>query len=194
MTGRSAITWIIISLLSAVFLGLSIAAFAVGRGDWLAFFQSPARVGVILVSLILGVASLFSGSGGMNPGKKEDRRNRWVLVPLTAITLGMLVLPPYLDGRNLWTTDEAVTPYVGLALFASAAYFALRRCLFSAAVLQALSPSRKGTALLPTAFTVASAIPATPACWFRVRDSCLFFAVGSAYYWSPPCWPSCSRG
>jgi protein-S-isoprenylcysteine O-methyltransferase Ste14 len=105
-------------LLSAVFLGLSIAAFAVGRGDWLAFFQSPARVGMIVVSLILGVASLFSGSGGMNPGKKEDRRNRWVLVPLMALTLGMVVLPPYLDGRNLWVADKAVTPYVGLALFA----------------------------------------------------------------------------
>ncbi len=26
------------------------------------------------------------------------------------------MLPPYLDGRNLWVADEAVTPYVGLAL------------------------------------------------------------------------------
>jgi protein-S-isoprenylcysteine O-methyltransferase Ste14 len=28
----------------------------------------------------------------------------------------LAVLSPYLDGRDLWTTDEAVTPYVGLAL------------------------------------------------------------------------------
>jgi protein-S-isoprenylcysteine O-methyltransferase Ste14 len=28
----------------------------------------------------------------------------------------MAVLPAYLDGSDLWTTDEAVTPYVGLAL------------------------------------------------------------------------------
>jgi protein-S-isoprenylcysteine O-methyltransferase Ste14 len=28
----------------------------------------------------------------------------------------MAVLPPYLDGRELWTTDAVVTPYVGLFL------------------------------------------------------------------------------
>jgi hypothetical protein len=26
------------------------------------------------------------------------------------------VLPAYLDGRNVWVTDDAITPYVGLAL------------------------------------------------------------------------------
>jgi protein-S-isoprenylcysteine O-methyltransferase Ste14 len=26
------------------------------------------------------------------------------------------VLPPYLDGRNLWAADEVVIPYVGVAL------------------------------------------------------------------------------
>ena len=118
MTGRPAITWIIVSLFSALFLALSITAFALGRGDWLAYFQSPARVGMIVVSLILGVAAVFSRSGGMNPGKKEDRRNRWIFAPLMALTLAMVVLPPYLDGRNLWVADAAVTPYVGLALFA----------------------------------------------------------------------------
>ncbi len=118
MTGRHLLVWIIVSLSSIIVLfGLSFAAFAAGRGDWVAFFQSPARVGAIVVSLVLGVAAAFSGSGGMNPGKKEDRRNRWIFAPLIVLTLGMAVLPPYLDGRNLWTTDEAVTPYVGLALF-----------------------------------------------------------------------------
>jgi protein-S-isoprenylcysteine O-methyltransferase Ste14 len=68
------------------------------------------------VSLALGVAVAFSGFGGMNPGKKEDRRNRWIFGPLLALTLAVVLLPPYLDGRNLWVTDDAVTPYVGLAL------------------------------------------------------------------------------
>jgi len=118
MTATRLLFWLAISVLSIVVLfGLSLAAFAAGRGDWIAFFQSPARVGAIMVSLVLTVAAAFSGSGGMNPGKKEDRRNRWIFAPLIVLTLGMAVLPPYLDGRNLWTTDEAVTPYVGLALF-----------------------------------------------------------------------------
>jgi protein-S-isoprenylcysteine O-methyltransferase Ste14 len=67
-------------------------------------------------SLALSAAATFSGFGGMNPGKREDRRNRWIFGPLLVLLLGMTVLPPYLDGRNLWTTDAAVTPYVGLAL------------------------------------------------------------------------------
>ncbi len=117
MTGRHLLAWIIGLLSIVVLFGLSITAFAVGRHDWFAFFQSPARVGAIVASLLLDAAAAFSGSGGMNPGKKEDRRNRWIFVPFTVISLAMAVLPPYLDGRNLWTTDEAVTPYIGLALF-----------------------------------------------------------------------------
>jgi protein-S-isoprenylcysteine O-methyltransferase Ste14 len=113
--------WIGLGILSvAVFFGLSYAAFSMGRSNWVAFFQSPARVGMVVVSLILTVASAFSGFGGMNPGKKEDRRNRWIFVPFFAVSLVLAVLPAYLDGRiqdpSLWTTDEIVTPYVGLAL------------------------------------------------------------------------------
>jgi hypothetical protein len=51
-------------------------AFAFGRGDWVAFFQSPARVGAVVVSLALSALVVFSGFGGMDPGKKEDRGNR----------------------------------------------------------------------------------------------------------------------
>jgi protein-S-isoprenylcysteine O-methyltransferase Ste14 len=117
MTGVRRLLWAACGVLTgAVFFGLSFVAFAVGRGDWAAFFRSPARVGAVVVSLLLAVASVFADFGGMNPGKKEDRRNRWIFVPITALSLALAVLPAYLDGRNLWTTDEAVTPYVGLAL------------------------------------------------------------------------------
>jgi protein-S-isoprenylcysteine O-methyltransferase Ste14 len=109
--------WALVSLLSVfVFFGLSYVAFSVGRGHYLAFFQSPARMGAFVVSLGLSVLVVFSNFGGMNPGKKEDRSNRWIFVPVFVLSLGMAVLPAYLDGRNLWTADEAVTPYVGLAL------------------------------------------------------------------------------
>jgi protein-S-isoprenylcysteine O-methyltransferase Ste14 len=118
MTTKRLLVWMAISLLIVVVqLGVSFVSFAAGRGDWVAFFQSPPRVGAIVATLILTAASAFSGFGGMNPGKKEDRRNRWIFAPFAAIALGIVVLPPYLDGRNLWTTDEAVTPYIGLALF-----------------------------------------------------------------------------
>jgi protein-S-isoprenylcysteine O-methyltransferase Ste14 len=62
------------------------------------------------------VAAAFSDFGGMNSGKREDRRNRWIIGPIVVLSLGLAVLPAYLDGRDLWTTNAAVTPYVGLAL------------------------------------------------------------------------------
>jgi protein-S-isoprenylcysteine O-methyltransferase Ste14 len=117
MTIAQRLLWLVVSVLSVVTLfGLSVAAFAAGRGNWAAFFQSPARVGALVVSLALAVVAVFSGFGGMNPGKKEDRGNRWIFGPIIALSLGMALLPPFLDGRNLWTAYEAVTPYVGLAL------------------------------------------------------------------------------
>ena len=121
MTTRQRLLWSVVAVVStAVFCGLSVTAFAWGHGwDWAAFFQSPARTGVIVVSLVLAVVALFTDSGGMNPGKKEDRRNRWVFAPIIVLSLGLALLPPYLDGSNLWTAGGAVTPYVGLALLAA---------------------------------------------------------------------------
>jgi protein-S-isoprenylcysteine O-methyltransferase Ste14 len=117
MTILRRLIWFLVSLLSTLVLfGLSFVAFSLGRGDWLAFFQSPARVGAVVVTVGLCVLALFCDFGGMSPGKKEDRGNRWIFVPLLVLTLGLAVLPAYLDGRDWWTTDEAVTPYVGLAL------------------------------------------------------------------------------
>jgi protein-S-isoprenylcysteine O-methyltransferase Ste14 len=117
MTGRQRLLWFLVSVLSAcIFFGLSFAAFAIGRDDWVAFFQSPARVGAIVVSLVLSALVVFSNFGGMNPGKKEDRGNRWIYGPILVLSLGLVVVPAYLDGRNSWTADEVVTPYIGLAL------------------------------------------------------------------------------
>jgi protein-S-isoprenylcysteine O-methyltransferase Ste14 len=117
MTGARRVLWGTISVLSTVvFFGLSFAAFGLGRGDWVAFFQSPARVSALVVSLALSVLAVFTDIGGMNPGKKEDRRNRWIFGPILLISLGLAVLPAYFDGRNVWVSDDAIIPYVGLAL------------------------------------------------------------------------------
>jgi protein-S-isoprenylcysteine O-methyltransferase Ste14 len=119
MSGTRRLLWAAVSVVSIVVLfGLALAAFVGGGGSWAAFFRSPARVGAIVVSLALGVAAVFADFGGMCPGKREDRGNRWIFGPLLVLTLAAAVLPPYLDGRDLWTTDEVVTPYVGLALLA----------------------------------------------------------------------------
>jgi protein-S-isoprenylcysteine O-methyltransferase Ste14 len=117
MTGAQRLLWLLVSVLSTfVLFGMAYVAFALGRGDWMAFFQSWARVGAFVVTLALSVLVVFTNFGGMNPGKKEDRGNRWIFGPVLVLTLGMAVLPAYLDGRDLWTTNETIAPYVGLAL------------------------------------------------------------------------------
>lgn len=109
--------WGLVAMLSTLILfGLSFVAFSLGRDDWLAFFHSPARIGALVVSLALSALVMFANFGGMNPGKKEDRGNRWIFAPFFVLSLVLMVVPAYLDGRNLWTADETATPYVGLAL------------------------------------------------------------------------------
>jgi hypothetical protein len=117
MTGARRLLWVLVSVLSTLALfGLSLVAFALGRGDWGAFFRSPARVWALVVSLALSALVAFTDFGGMNPGKEEDRGNRWIFGPVAVLSLGLAVLPAYLDGRNLWVSDETVTPHVGLTL------------------------------------------------------------------------------
>jgi protein-S-isoprenylcysteine O-methyltransferase Ste14 len=114
---RQRLFWVLFSVLNVgVLFGLSIAAFAVGRGNWVAFFDAPARVGALVVSLALCAFVAFCNFGGMNPGKKEDRGNRWIFGPIAVLSLGLALLPPYLDGRDLWVSQDPVTPYIGLAL------------------------------------------------------------------------------
>jgi protein-S-isoprenylcysteine O-methyltransferase Ste14 len=119
MTVAKRLSWTVISVLSTLGLfGVSFVAFSLGRGDWVSFFQSPARLGALVVSLALCILVAFADFGGMNPGKKEDRGNRWIFGPLSVLMVGMAVLPAYLDGRNLWVGDETITPYIGLAMLA----------------------------------------------------------------------------
>jgi hypothetical protein len=43
MTGARLLLWVVVSVLStAALFGASYAAFSLGRGDWVAFFHSPA--------------------------------------------------------------------------------------------------------------------------------------------------------
>ncbi len=67
-----------------------------------------------LVTLALSVAAVFIDFGGMNPGKKEDRRNRWICIPFAVLSLALAILPACLGGSDLWTAHETVMPCAGL--------------------------------------------------------------------------------
>jgi protein-S-isoprenylcysteine O-methyltransferase Ste14 len=98
---------------SLVFTAVTVLSY----GDPVRFFQHPARTAMIVVTLALTVASLFAGSSGLSSGVKEDRRNRWIFIPVAVLSVVLVWFPPFADARDWLTLDDQVTPYIGLALF-----------------------------------------------------------------------------
>src|SRR5581483_7505785 len=95
------------------FLGIVVWAY----GDVSRFFQHPARLGLVVATVLLTILALSSDSSGLGSGEREDRSNRWIFLPFTVLSLLLAWLPPYFDGRDLWTLTQPVIPYVGLILF-----------------------------------------------------------------------------
>jgi protein-S-isoprenylcysteine O-methyltransferase Ste14 len=111
---RPTASMLLLALLpSLAFLGIMVWAY----GDAPRFFQHPARWGMVVASALMVIAALFTNSSGLGSGQREDRRNRWVLAPFLVFSILLAWLPPYLDGRNIWTLDSPVVPYIGLTLF-----------------------------------------------------------------------------
>ncbi|MGD9658340.1 MAG: isoprenylcysteine carboxylmethyltransferase family protein [Methylocystis sp.] len=103
-----------VALSIGVFLGLAI----LGAGGIDAYFANPARTAVVVVTLALGVASLFVG-GNLSPGLREDRGNRWVIPAFFIIGLLSAYLPAWADREGFWTLDGDAVRWLGVALYAS---------------------------------------------------------------------------
>jgi protein-S-isoprenylcysteine O-methyltransferase Ste14 len=95
------------------YLGIVVWAY----GGTRQFFQHPARVGMVVATVLLAILALLSDSSGLSSGVREDRGNRWVVPALLLLSLLLAWLPPYLDGRDLWTLHQPIIPYVGLILY-----------------------------------------------------------------------------
>jgi protein-S-isoprenylcysteine O-methyltransferase Ste14 len=104
----------VVTVATAAYLGLAI----LGWGGWTAFFSHPARVALAMVLAVMAGVALFAG-GNLSPGLREDRGNRWVLVPLVLIGLLDAYLPAYTDRREFWTIDGDMVRWYGVALFAA---------------------------------------------------------------------------
>lgn len=89
--------------------GLAIA----GWGGWNAFFRHPQFRALAWVTLVLCVLALFSG-GGISPGEKEDRSNRWVLGAFSLIALLMAFFSAYTDRIGFWTLDGETMRWAGV--------------------------------------------------------------------------------
>jgi protein-S-isoprenylcysteine O-methyltransferase Ste14 len=87
-----------------------------GAGGLAAYFSKPALVALFIVFLGTVVASMFS-SGGIRTGEREDRSNRWVLVPFSLVGLALAFVPAYTDRIGFWTIDGDAIRWLGVLLF-----------------------------------------------------------------------------
>ena len=102
-------------LVSAISMVFFVILPCLGWGSVGGLFADPARAGAFVVIGLACVASLFTG---INLGGcvRADAKDRWLLVPLGLISLGIAVVPAYDDHHDLATIDGDATRYLGLIL------------------------------------------------------------------------------
>src|SRR5262245_4084220 len=106
-----------IMLITAANVALYIGLAVWGWGGWSAFSAHPARLGAVIVTVVVSVVAMFS-SGNLSSGQREDTKNRWVLLPFLVLGLILGWLPAYTDRREIATIDGDAVRYIGLVLFA----------------------------------------------------------------------------
>jgi protein-S-isoprenylcysteine O-methyltransferase Ste14 len=95
---------------------LAVAAFGAGGID--VFLARPSFVAFALITVALATASLAT-EGGIRPGEREDRGNRWVLAAFGVIGLAWTYLPAYTDRIGFWTLDGDSLRWIGVVLYAA---------------------------------------------------------------------------
>jgi protein-S-isoprenylcysteine O-methyltransferase Ste14 len=95
----------------AAYLGLAIAGAGAQR-----FFSYPPLVVAAAVTIVLGLAALFS-EGHVGSGVREDRSNRWVIAALTALGLIDAYLPAYTDRIDFLTFGGDAVRWLGVLLY-----------------------------------------------------------------------------
>jgi protein-S-isoprenylcysteine O-methyltransferase Ste14 len=93
-------------------IGLTILAW----GDWNTFFAHPARTSLIVFSVVLTLIVGFSGTSGLSSGKSHSPESKRILLPIIALFLVMILVPPYCDRRDLFTIDGDIIRYLGLVI------------------------------------------------------------------------------
>jgi protein-S-isoprenylcysteine O-methyltransferase Ste14 len=104
----------------AVFTILSIVAYLglaiVGAGGVGRFLSYPPLIAISLVTIALGIVSLF-GEAHVGSGVKEDRSNRWVIGALGVLGLLGAYLPAYTDRIDFLTFGGDGIRWLGVVLY-----------------------------------------------------------------------------
>jgi protein-S-isoprenylcysteine O-methyltransferase Ste14 len=89
-----------------------------GSGGLAAFFRHPARTGVAAASVVMASAA-FCSDANLSSGEREDRSNRWILLPLLTIGLLSGFLPAYTERKGWWILDGDIVRWLGFSLYVS---------------------------------------------------------------------------
>ena len=94
------------------YLGLAV----LGWGGFAGFFSHPALIALVIATLVMAVAAVFSG-GNLSAGEREDRSNRWVIYALGIIGLLSAFVPAYTDRKDFLVIDGDAVRWFGIALY-----------------------------------------------------------------------------
>jgi protein-S-isoprenylcysteine O-methyltransferase Ste14 len=89
-----------------------------GSGGLTAFFRHPARTGVAVATVLMASAA-FASDANLSSGEREDRSNRWILLPLFAVGFLSGFLPPYTERKGWWILNGNILRWLGLSLYVS---------------------------------------------------------------------------
>jgi protein-S-isoprenylcysteine O-methyltransferase Ste14 len=87
-----------------------------GAGGFATFFSHPARTILALATLVMAGTAFFS-EVNLSSGEREDRSNRWILLPLLVIGLLSAFLPAYTERKEIWLLDGEMIRWLGLFLY-----------------------------------------------------------------------------
>jgi protein-S-isoprenylcysteine O-methyltransferase Ste14 len=104
---------LLVAAATLAYLGLAV----LGWGGFAAFFSRPALLALAAITLVLTGVALFSGAN-LSSGEREDRGNRWILLPLALLGLLSGFLPAYTDRVGVWTLGGEAVRWLGVVLYA----------------------------------------------------------------------------
>ena len=98
---------------TAVFLDLAI----VGEGGAGRFFSHPPLIALILVTVALAAAALFT-EGHLGSGVRENRENRWVIGAFAVLGFADAYMPAFTDRIDFLTFGGEGVRWFGVAIYA----------------------------------------------------------------------------
>ncbi|MBN3836554.1 isoprenylcysteine carboxylmethyltransferase family protein [Burkholderia sp. Ac-20344] len=95
-----------------VYLGLAV----LGSGGFAAFFSHPQLTVVVVATLAMAVAAMFT-EGNLSSGERENRDNRWVLAAFAVSGFLLAYLPALTDRLEVWTFGGDAVRWTGVVLY-----------------------------------------------------------------------------